>query len=180
MRFEDLDLEAAVEARNVGRNTEDILKAAIPPVTNWDGLEKLRVNHRVLVGNLGECEVIRLRKNESGILVALLIDSNYDTYCYFAEDLKPIRTVKKIDHSSLVGSCIDCIYDDGKGGFIYPYNENIKRLKSIRMNKWMVFEGDLIELNKLMPEGYEYTSTMQFEITKFMFKVTGIKKGYEL
>ena len=95
-----------------------------------------------------------------------------------SHQIKPIPPKqKKIDHSSLVGSGIDCTYDEGEGEYVNDYHPaHIQYLKSIRMNHPMLISN---EQAKRIPIGYTIDIGQCFD-DMVAITVTGIKDGYEL
>ena len=193
-KLEELfDLEAAEEAysnenkfmgKTADEHVEFILQEAtkgreyqlIEPVKDWDGCEKLRVNHRVKY-NTEEYQVATVICNE-----VAAINSKYRLYIFDTRDLKPIKPKPKtINHSSLEGSGIDCIYQylGQQHPKITPYVDN-DFIKSIRMNHWMVWNGKFNTLQEIFNklEGYEWDWIINPGIVAF--KITGIKEGYKL
>ena len=92
-------------------------------------------------------------------------------------EVRPPKKPKKIDHSSLVGSGIDCTYDEGEGEYVNDYHPaHIQYLKSIRMNHPMLISN---EQAKRIPIGYTIDIGQCFD-DMVAITVTGIKDGYEL
>lgn len=92
------------------------------------------------------------------------------------EDLKPIPPKpKKIDHSSLVGSGIDCVYKTDAMEYTDEYCSNLW-FQSIRLNHPMVLTEKQI---KAIPEGYSYR-LIDSSVTGVIVIVDGIKDNWEL
>lgn len=151
-----------------------------PQSRDWDGVEPLAVGMSVMSTQF-KTEIIALNHKDSvlkfgdgGIAVVRI------------EDLKPIPPKpKKIDHSSLVGSGIDCVYSgydesvDSDFDYISKYVPDCSSFKSIRMNHPLVLSNRQI---KSIPEGYKY-DILDSSIAGTNCKVVmidSIKEGYEL
>jgi len=185
MKFEYLDLEAAVTYLKGKLKEADVypltsfttlaegaLRSAIPPVIDWDGVEPLRVNHRV---KCWDCKVV-ITELDPSYPFACVKPNNLPMSVVNVDELRPIKPKPiKIDHSSLAGSGIDCI---SKSGSIFrPCPNTTRTIGSIRMNHPMALT---IEQINLIPKGYavEYFNGKSGDF--HTCTVTGIKEGYEL
>ena len=201
MNIDNLDFEAAVKelgkhvTTDYNRVTRKVLEAAIPPITDWDGKTPLKPRQRVMCGDSMATTV-----HHSEISGWVIEYSDTSIAVTHSMNFKPIPQVKKINHSSLVGSDIDVIYDEGEGEYINPYHPaHTQYLKSIRMNKWMVLTDEQVEK---LPDGYDYeyrtvtngyekpseqiavleSMGRKVEVTnnERLVKAVGILKGWEL
>ena len=194
MNINDLDLEAARKQvtvdLGVSASESDVKRIiyeatggkelqVVEPVTDWDGVEALRINHRVKM--VDGINVIRLMPDSEGFYIVENNKGGYDLAELIPHDsCHPIPQVKKIDHSSLVGSGIDVIL---KNGQLIPENPSITEscIQSIRMNHWMLLTDEQI---RQLPHGYTYefrTIPDGYETpSEQLVKAVGILKGWEL
>ena len=183
MKFEDLDLEKAHntlrESIDAGLTTEkttlEVVYSAIPPITPWDGKSDLRINHHALVNDF--IVVVRAIDTIHKDVAVAHVDKG-SLHIVPLTQIKPIPPKpKKINHSSLVGSGIDCVYSNRGIDFIAEYDKDSHCLNSIRMNHTMVLTEKQVEA---IPEGYEYEETPIGIGTESIVIVTGVEEGYEL
>ena len=193
MKFEDLDLEAARAclrselerkiAKPSNHIAKEMLKAAIPEVKDWDGLEPLRVNHRVIYRGWEGVVTNIVTHPEQPCPVGCFANQHGAVFAVFINNLKPIKPkpIKpkpiKIDHSSLAGSGIDCV--NVYGAIFQPktVDANSDLYGSIRMNHKMVLTSEQVSL---IPDGYDFSVEVVESNLQFLVTVTGTKEGHEL
>lgn len=178
----DFDIEAAISVPARASKDKTIiakLQAAIPKVRDWDGVEPLAVGHRVRI-NHGVVTIMLPKDSDDLWTTKDTNGVNNPTELTPNKNCFPITPpVKKIDHSSLVGSGIDVILHNGQ---LIPENLSITAtsVQKIRMNHLMVLTDEQLAA---IPDGYDVKSS---KIPESMFKgdnlvtVTGILDNWEL